>query len=139
MKHVVLFDRLSFQKHKLNPDGTESIEPDGPEEIVYRGHDVPDYVQDWQRSALANAGMIVPVADVPQPVAVPEPLGPPEPMGQEPGTSGAQESTGLKPTDSRAMWEDYATSPSVGMTDEEAASYPNKQALIDAVNAKTSK
>jgi hypothetical protein len=81
MKHVVLFDRLAFQKHKLNPDGTQSIEPDGPEEIVHRGYDVPDYVQDWERSALANAGMIVPVADVPQPAAVPEPLGPPEPGG----------------------------------------------------------
>jgi hypothetical protein len=129
MKHVVLFDRLSFQKHKLNPDGTESIEPDGPEETVYRGHDVPDYVPDWTRAALANAGMIVSVADVPQPVAVPEPLGPPEP----------EVTSGPDPRDSRAAWEDYATSPAVGMTADEAASYPNKQALIDAVGAKTSK
>jgi hypothetical protein len=134
MKHVVLFDRLSFQKHKLNPDGTESIEPDGPEETVFRGHDVPDYVPDWTRSALANAGMIVPVADVPQPVAVPEPLGPPEPVVHESETP-----SGPDPRDSRSAWEDYATSPAVGMTAEEAASYPNKQALIDAVNAKTSK
>src|SRR3954470_23239315 len=134
MKHVVLFDRLAFQKHKLNPDGTQSIEPDGPEEVVHRGHDVPEYVQDWERSALANAGMIVPVADVPQPVAVPEPLGPPEPVVQEP-----EAPAGPDPRDSRATWEDYATSPAVGMTADEAASYPNKQALIDAVNAKTSK
>jgi hypothetical protein len=129
MKHVVLFDRLAFQKHKLNPDGTQSIEPDGPEEIVHRGYDVPDYVQDWERAALANAGMIVPVADVPQPAAAPGPLGPPEP----------EVTSGPDPRDSRAAWEDYATSPAVGMTADEAASYPNKQALIDAVNAKTSK
>jgi hypothetical protein len=134
MKHVVLFDRLAFQKHKLNPDGTQSIEPDGPEEIVRRGYDVPDYVQDWERSALANAGMIVPVADVPQPAAVPEPLGPPEPVVQESETP-----AGPDPRDSRATWEDYAQSPAVGMTADEAASYPNKQALIDAVTAKTSK
>jgi hypothetical protein len=41
MKHVVLFDRLAFQKHKLNPDGSPSIEPDGPEEVVHRGHAAP--------------------------------------------------------------------------------------------------
>jgi hypothetical protein len=126
MRHVVLFDRLSFQKHKLNPDGTESIEPDGPEEIVRKGHDVPDYVPDWQRTALAQSGMIVAVAELPAPEPVPDDLGPPAPADLAP-----------EARDSRADWETYATSDAVGMTADEAASYPNKQALIDAVNAKT--
>lgn len=126
MRHVVLFDRLSFQKHKLNLDGTESIEPDGPEEIVRKGHDVPDYVPDWQRTALAQSGMIVAVAELPAPEPVPDDLGPPAPASLAP-----------EARDSRADWETYATSDAVGMTADEAASYPNKQALIDAVNAKT--
>lgn len=127
MAHVVLFDRLAFQKHKLDDAGKPTPEPDGPEEIVFRGHPVPDYVPDWQLSALANSGMIVAVADVPQPVPLPD-LGPVPPV--------ADDVVAPKPTDSRADWEAFATSDAVGMSADEAASYPNKQALIDVVNAK---
>lgn len=130
MKHVVLFDRLAFQKHKLDKAGNPTIEPDGPEEIVYKGHPVPDYVPDWQRSALAQSGMIVAVADAPAPVPLPD-LGPVPPT--EPVTDDV---VAPKPTDSRADWEAFATSDAVGMSADEAASYPNKQALIDVVNAK---
>jgi hypothetical protein len=132
MRHVVLFERLSFQRHKLDDAGNPTIEADGPEDIVYKGHDVPDYVPDWERAALANSGMIVAVAEFPQPAPVPQDLGPVAPKPAEPTGPVAP-----KPTDSRADWESYATSDAVGMTDDEAASYPNKQALIDAVNAKT--
>lgn len=124
MAHVVLFNRLAFQKHKLDENGNPTIEPDGPEEIVYKGHPVPDYVPDWQLQALAQSGMIVPVADVPQPVARPD--APAEPQGP----------AELKPTDSRAAWEEYATSKEIGMGEEEAQAFPNKGALIDAVNAR---
>lgn len=130
-KHVVLFDRLAFQKHKKDENGNDTIEPDGPEEIVRRGHPVPDYVPDWQREALANSGMIVAVADVPEPVPLPADLGPvkPEPVPDDAPVA-------PKPGDSRADWEAFATSDAVGMNADEAASYPNKQALIDVVNAK---
>jgi|1185.fasta_scaffold827590_1 hypothetical protein len=130
MKHVVLFDRLSFQKHKKDKAGNLTIEPEGPEEIVYRGHEVPDYVPDWQRAALANSGMIVAVADTPAPAPVPDlgPVPPAEPV--------ADDVVAPKPTDSRTDWETFAASDAVGMSADEAASYPNKQALIDTVNAK---
>lgn len=129
-KHVVLFDRLSFQKHKKDKDGNDTIEADGPEEVVYRGHPVPDYVPDWTLDALRNSGMIVAVADVPAPVPLPD-LGPVPPA--EPA---ADDAVVPQERDSRADWEAFATSPAVGMTADEAASYPNKQALIDVVNAK---
>lgn len=125
MRHVVMFPRLAFQKHKTNPDGSQSIEADGLEEVVLQGHDVPDYVPEWTRRALANAGMIVPVGEVPEPAPVPD-LGPAAPTGP----------VAPRPTDSRADWETYATSPAVGMSENEAQSYPNKLALIDAINAK---
>lgn len=128
MGHVVLFDRLAFQKHKLDGAGNPTIEPDGPEVIVYKGHPVPEWVPGWQLAALANSGMVVAVAEPPAPVQVPE-LGPQAP-------SGPSGPAAPKPTDSRADWETFATSDAVGMTADEAASYPNKQALIDSVNAK---
>lgn len=128
MKHVVLFDRLAFQRHKLDADGNPTIEADGPEDIVRRGHDVPDYVPEWQRTALANAGMIVAVAEVPAPVEVPE-LGPPAPAEQKTSEPPAPNAT-------RGEWEAYAVSDAVGMTKDEAEAFPNKQALIDAVIAK---
>lgn len=136
MSHVVLFDRLAFQKHKLDAEGNETVEPDGPEVIVHRGHPVPEWVSDWQLQALSQSGMIVPVADAPEPVAVPDDLGPPAPVAPVPDDS-PPAPVALKPTDSRADWEAYATSDAVGMTEEEAAAFPNKQALIDAVGAKT--
>lgn len=127
--HVVLWDRLAFQRYKLDKEGNPTLEPDGPEEIVFRGHPVPDYMPDWKRDALKQSGMIVEVADVPQPVAVPEPLGPPAP--DEPPVPEVP-----APNATRGDWEAFATSEAVGMSKEEAESYPNKQALMDAVNAK---
>lgn len=127
MRHVVLFDRLAFQRHKLDEAGNPTIEADGPEDIVRKGYDVPDYVPGWQREALTNSGMIVAVGEIPIPVPVPADLGPAAPSGP----------VAPRPTDSRADWETYATSDAVGMTADEAAAFPNKQALIDAVNAKT--
>lgn len=135
MKHVVMFDRLAFQRHKLNPDGSESIEPDGPEEIVYQGHPVPDYVPSWQRDALANSGMIIAVAEAPVPMVIPEPVGPPAPVVADVSPD-AIVAEAPAPNATRGEWETYATSDAVGLTAEEAESYPNKQALIDAVNAK---
>lgn len=134
MGHVVLFDRLAFQRHKLDGDGNPTIEPDGPEEIVYRGHPVPDYVRDWERDALANAGMIVAVAEAPAPVPLPQDVGPQPPA--EPVIPADPVAEAPAPTATRGDWEAYATSDAVGMAKEDAEAFPNKQALIDAVNAK---
>lgn len=131
MDHVVLWDRLAFQKHVLDENGRPTPVPDGPEEIVTRGGAVPDYVMGWERNALANAGMIVAVGGVVAPAAPAVAVGPVAPAEQAPAEPEAP-----APTATRGEWEAYATSDAVGMTAEEAASYPNKQALIDAVTAK---
>jgi type IV secretory pathway VirB10-like protein len=137
MAHVVVFSQLAFQKVKLDKDGNRTIEPDGPEEVVAKGHYVPDYVPEWQLAAFTQAGMIVPVANRPEPEPQVE-VGPPAPTQPvtpvEPVTPTGP--VALKPTDSRSDWEAYATSDAVGMTSEEAVSFPNKAALIDAVDAR---
>lgn len=154
MAHVVVIDRMAFQKVKLDDAGNRTIEPDGNEVVVRKGNYVPDWVPPWQLAAFQQSGMIVPVAD--RPVFEPEPVGlgpvppevPPAPGDVLPpvertdvvtdtGTPEAQPAP--QGTESRATWEAYATSPQVGMTTEEAQAYPNKAALIDAVTARTQK
>lgn len=167
MSFVVAFDRLAFQKHKTDPDtGLESIEPDGPEVIVRKGHRVPDWVAPWQLAALAQSGMIAYIADAaaefvpaapPALHAVPEAIPLRDPVTTTTTTGGVIEVTdpdlaedspegpaepvspAPAPADSRAAWEEYATSPAVGMTEAEASSFPNKGALIAAVNDRTTK
>jgi hypothetical protein len=172
MAHIVLFDRMAFQKVKLDAAGNRTVMPDGEEVIVLKGGYVPDWVPEWQLAAYAQSGMITPVADRPV-FAEPDPVGPVPPMtidsppapgsvgspiatpdqqvigpddqsdDQGAGNQGAQTvlftSTAPSEGASRAVWEDYATSDAVGMTEAEVKSYPNKGALIDAVTAKTSK
>lgn len=122
---VVLLDRMAFQKHKLDDAGNPTIEADGPEEIVTKGHFVPDYVSDWQIQAFVQSGMISPVAVAPQ--AAPAPAVGPEPP--------AEVNAAPDETATRTEWNAYAEK--VGFSAEEAASYPNKGALIDAVKART--
>lgn len=124
MAHIVLYDRLAFQKVKFDDEGNRTIEPDGPEVIVKKGGYVPDFVEDWQLSAYQQSGMITAVADRPA-APEPEPVGPPPPVDGRP-----------KDADSRAKWEAYATSDAVGMTPDEAATPENKAALIQAVDDK---
>jgi hypothetical protein len=130
MPHIVVFDRLAFQKVKLDDQGNRTIEPDGPEVIVTKGHRVPEWVPDWQLVAFMQSGMITGVAEIPEVAPAPQ-VGPVPPAQSEPDGPVAP-----KDTDSRVMWEDYATSPAVGMSEDQAKSYPNKGALIDAVTAK---
>lgn len=161
MAFVVAFDRLAFQKHKTDPDtGLESIEPDGPEVIVRKGHKVPDWVAPWQLAALAQSGMIAYIADAPAEFApaappalqaVPEAVPLRDVVVVEQGSETVAEPDAAEPTptepaapapgpaDSRAAWEEYATSTAVGMTEAEASSFPNKGALIAAVNERTQK
>lgn len=148
MAFVVAFDRLAFQRHKLDEAGNPTIEPDGPEQIVRKGYKVPDYVPPWQLAALANSGMIAFVADPPTPEpapapalhAVPEaiplrtPVTPVDPDAADFDPESA-ETVNPEPAtgDSRAAWEEYATSQAVGMTEDEARGYRNKTDLIAAV------
>lgn len=128
MPHIVVFDRLAFQKVKLDELGNRTIEPDGPEVIVTKGHRVPDWVPDWQLVAFMQSGMITGVAEIPEPEPVPD-LGPQPPVDDVPsGPVAPQEA------DTRGAWESYATSDAVGMSAEEAASFRNKPELINAVN-----
>lgn len=124
MAHIVLYDRLAFQKVKYDDEGNRTIEPDGPEVIVKKGGYVPEWVEDWQLSAFQQSGMITAVADRP---AEPEPVA----VGPEPPKA---EDEAPDESATRSEWNAYAEK--VGFTAEEAASYPNKGALIDAVNAR---
>jgi hypothetical protein len=72
MPYIVLANKLAFQKTK--PDNPTV--PDGPEELVSRGSNVPDYVLTFQVAALAAAGQIV-WANRPDPVLVPVDSQPP--------------------------------------------------------------
>lgn len=124
MRHVVLGRSLAFQRK----DPKEPTLAVGPEEIVESGGDVPGYVDEFTVAALVAAGAIAPVGDPAPDAAEPEDLGPAAPAAPADGQPDARAS--------RGEWEAYATSGAVGMTADEAASYPNKQALIDAVGAK---
>lgn len=124
MPYVVAFARLAFQKHKLDDEGNPTVVPDGDEEIVTKGYPVPDYVQEAELQALMNSGMIFAVGDAPKPAPAEE-VGPPAPA----------EDPAPKPLDSRATWEAFAVDKEL-FTEDEASSFPNKNALIDAVNAK---
>lgn len=158
MAHIVLFERLAFQKTKTDDAGNPTILPDGPEEIVAKGHRVPEYVPEWQLAALAQSGKIVAVADPVEILPPPAPAftidAPPPPdfaarveanasaPDFESGGSATEPvpaATEPAPADSRAAWEEYATSPAVGMSQEEATGYRNKAELIAAVNGRTSR
>lgn len=130
MAFVVVIDQMAFQKVKLDEDGNRTIQPDGDEVIVKKGNYVPDWVPEWQRNAFQQSGMIGYVADRPEPEPVAE-VGPPAPAKAEPVVVETP-----APGASRADWEAFATGDAVGMTAEEAASFPNKAALIDAVDAR---
>jgi hypothetical protein len=57
MAYVVFHNQLSFQ-----PVDREGV-PTGPEEVVMKGGEVPEYVPPFVVSALRNAGMIVDAGD----------------------------------------------------------------------------
>lgn len=153
MAYQVLWQKLAFQK--VDPENpTVAV---GEVEIVERGGLVPKYVPSFTINALMASGMIVPVADEPDPLLIPvvaepmQPVGPDTPLVLPTGQSTILEPSSpnvdteasapapvAKPkhTDSRTKWEAYATSPAVGMTEGEAEEYANKADLIAAVEAK---
>jgi hypothetical protein len=57
MAFIVFHNQLSFQP--VDPQGV----PTGPEEIVMKGGEVPEYVPPYIINALSNAGMIVDAGD----------------------------------------------------------------------------
>src|SRR3982750_4877039 len=57
MAYIVFHNQLSFQP--VRPQGV----PTGPEEIVMKGGEVPEYVPPYIINALSNAGMIVDAGD----------------------------------------------------------------------------
>jgi hypothetical protein len=153
MAHVVVFNALAFQRVKLDNAGNPTIEPDGEEDIVAKGGRVPSYVQMGTLSALESAGMIVAVGDDTKPVVeevgpiapIPTaPIFPPTgpmpvmvtPEGETPveesGDFGPAAPVAPKASDNRGVWEGYAVA-SGKMTRDEAASYENKGALIEAL------
>lgn len=138
MAHQVLVQRLAFQP--VDPDNP-TVQA-GPEDIVERGGLVPSYVSEFIISALSSAGVIVPVADKPDPTIIPisqEPALPlpnpeqPPPPGTGQVIPAPQQMSKPKVTDSKDAWEDYASSPAVGMDRAEAESL-NKAKLITEVN-----
>ncbi len=77
MPYIVLAKQLAFQKTKTDSPTT----PDGPEEIVKQGDQVPDYVPTFVTSALVSAGTVVYVddkAELPQPALAALPVRTPD-------------------------------------------------------------
>lgn len=142
MAHQVLWQKLSFQPI----DPANPTVPTGDPETVLRGGLVPDYVPSFTINALLNAGMIMAIADRPDPAikpssADPAPaVGPDTPPVLPDGTSTlvigeppASNPEKPKPSDSREKWETYGAA--VGMNLGELEAMPNKAAVVDAVNA----
>lgn len=144
MGYVVYMNQLAFQ-----PVDDQGV-PQGEEEIVRRGGDVPDYVRPFLINALANAGMIVDAGDRnvdirprdEEPTVVPNPDTPPGPSGPaltDLGT-GAGETTeraATRPTerDGKAKWEAYAVSRGIDQAEAESMT---KQELMTEVGRRES-
>jgi hypothetical protein len=92
MPYIVLAGQLSFQKTKAD----DTRVPDGPEEIVRKGGQVPDYAPAFLVGALASAGLVVwaedqrpdlvPFEELPAQVRTPDqpPVLPSDPNGTPP-------------------------------------------------------
>lgn len=150
MAYQVRTERMAFQP--VDPD--DPTVPTGPEEIVERGGIVPDYVAPYIVSALLNSGVIVAVADRPDPTLVPvkdEPASPalnpeqPPPPGTFPLTpSGSDDDAEAdapvteKPSarDSKAAWESYAVG--VGVPQAEAESMTKVELIAEVERRESS-
>lgn len=150
MAYQVRTEKMAFQP--VDPD--DPTVPTGPEEIVVRGGLVPDYVAPYIVSALFNSGVIVAVADRPDPTLVPvseEPAAPalnpeqPPPPGTFPltpsGSDSGDESADPvteKPSarDSKAAWESYAEH--VGIDKAEAESMTKAELIAEVERRESS-
>lgn len=135
MAYQVMVAELAFQP--IDPD--DPTVQTGPEEMVPRFGEVPDYAPPYLISALLQCGAITMVADAENaPIredAAPVLPNPEIPPGPEVGPIVVAPAVTSKPkvTDSKDAWENYAASPAVGMDRAEAESL-SKPKLISEVN-----
>lgn len=144
MAYQVRTERMAFQP--VDPD--DPTVPIGPEEIVERGGLVPKYVAPYIVSALLNSGVIVAVADRPDPALIPvsqEPAAPaqnpeqPPPPGTFPLTPSEETPVTERPTarDSKATWESYAEH--IGVDKGEAESMTKAELIAEVERRESSK
>lgn len=148
MAYQVRTQKMAFQP----VDADDPTVPTGPEEVVERGGLVPEYVAPYIISALLNSGVIVAVADRPDPTLIPvsqEPAAPaqnpeqPPPPGTFPLTPVDDESPAEpvteRPTarDSKATWESYAEH--IGVDKGEAESMTKAELIAEVERRESSK
>ena len=138
MGFKVHFRQLAFQRR--DPDNP--VVGIGDPVIVKQGEDVPDWAHPAELSALALAGMILPVAD-PKDAPIVEAAAPavanPEVFPgfgdstQTPPPAAAEPVQRPKDSDTKPMWEAYAESIGIDRAKAESLTKPK---LIEAVDAR---